>query len=94
MLVKIAGRNIWRSRKRSLIIITAVSIGLWAGIFMMAFYNGMIEQRISSAIADELSHIQLHHPDFRKEYELKYLLPQGKKILKTIAKELSKTDSQ
>lgn len=87
MLVKIAGRNIWRSRKRSLIIITAVSIGLWAGIFMMAFYNGMIEQRISSAIADELSHIQLHHPEFRKEYEIKYLLPQGKKILKTIAKD-------
>lgn len=87
MLVKIASRNIWRSRKRSLIIITAVSIGLWAGIFMMAFYNGMIEQRISSAIADELSHIQLHHPEFRKEYEIKYLLPQGKKILKTIAKD-------
>ena len=87
MLVKIAGRNIWRSRKRSLIIITAVSIGLWAGIFMMAFYNGMIEQRIGSAIADELSHIQLHHPEFRKEYEIKYLLPQGKKILETIAKD-------
>lgn len=87
MLVKIASRNIWRSRKRSLIIITAVSIGLWAGIFMMAFYNGMIEQRISSAIADELSHIQLHHPEFRKEYEIKYLLPQGKKTLKTIAKD-------
>lgn len=87
MLVKIAGRNIWRSRKRSLIIITAVSIGLWAGIFMMAFYNGMIEQRIGSAIADELSHIQLHHPKFRKEYEIKYLLPQGKKTLKTIVKD-------
>ncbi len=84
MLTKIASRNIWRSRKRSLIIITAVSIGLWAGIFMMAFYNGMIEQRINSAIADELSHIQLHHPEFRKEYEIKYDLPKGRKMLKMI----------
>lgn len=90
MLTKIASRNIWRSKKRSLIIIIAVSIGLWAGIFIMAFYNGMIEQRINSAIAGELSHIQLHHPEFTKEYEIKYYLPEGKKILETIGKD-SKT---
>lgn len=84
MLTKIASRNIWRSRKRSLIIITAVSIGLWTGIFMMAFYNGMIEQRISSAITSELSHIQLHHPEFRKDYEIKYYLPEGQKMLEKI----------
>ena len=85
MLTKIASRNIWRSRKRSLIIITAVSIGLWTGIFMMAFYNGMIEQRINSAISSELSHIQIHHPEFRKDYEIKYYLPEGRKILESIA---------
>jgi ABC-type lipoprotein release transport system permease subunit len=87
MLTKIASRNIWRSRKRSLIIIAAVSIGLWAGIFMMAFYNGMIEQRINSAITDELSHIQVHHPEFRKEYDIKYNLSEGRKIVETIRKD-------
>ncbi len=84
VLTKIASRNIWRSRKRSLIIITAVSIGLWTGIFMMAFYNGMIEQRINSAISSELSHIQLHHPEFRKDYEIKYFLPDGNRMLEKI----------
>ncbi|PWA08228.1 ABC transporter permease [Flavobacterium laiguense] len=87
MLIKIASRNIWRSKKRSLIIITAVTIGLWAGIFMMAFYNGMIEQRVNTAITSELSHIQLHHPEFRKEYELKYHLPKGRKMLEFISKD-------
>jgi putative ABC transport system permease protein len=87
MLIKIASRNIWRSKKRSLIIITAVTIGLWAGIFMMAFYNGMIEQRVNTAITSELSHIQLHHPEFGKEYELKYFLPKGRKMLEFIAKD-------
>jgi putative ABC transport system permease protein len=86
MLTKIASRNIWRSKKRSLIIIIAVSIGLWAGIFMMAFYNGMIEQRVNTAITSELSHIQLHHPEFRKEYEIKYYLPNGRKMLEIIDK--------
>lgn len=87
MLIKIASRNIWRSKKRSLIIITAVTIGLWAGIFMMAFYNGMIEQRVNTAITSELSHIQLHHSEFIKEYELKYHLPKGRKMLEFIAKD-------
>lgn len=87
MLVKIASRNVWRSKKRSFIIITAVSLGLWAGIFVMAFYNGMIEQRINTAITSELSHIQLHHPEFRKEYEIKYHLPNGRKMLELISKD-------
>ncbi|HEY4618327.1 MAG TPA: FtsX-like permease family protein [Flavobacterium sp.] len=87
MLIKIAGRNVWRSKKRSYIIITAIGIGLWAGIFMMAFYNGMIEQRINTAISTELSHIQLHHPEFRKEYEVKYRLPNGRKMLESISKD-------
>lgn len=87
MLIKIASRNIWRSKKRSIIIITAVSIGLWAGIFMMGFYNGMIEQRINSAISSELSHIQLHNPEFRKDYEIKYYLPEGRKIIEKIKKD-------
>jgi putative ABC transport system permease protein len=87
VLTKIASRNIWRSKKRSLIIIMAVSIGLWAGIFMIAFYNGMIEQRINNAITKELSHLQLHNSMFRTEYEIKYTLPEGREILKTIGKE-------
>lgn len=94
MLVKIASRNIWRSKKRSLTIITAVSFGLWAGIFMTAFYNGVIEQRINTAISSELSHIQLHHPVFRKDHEIKYFLPKGRTILQEISQDsLVKTAS-
>jgi putative ABC transport system permease protein len=87
MLTKIASRNIWRSKKRSLIIIAAVSFGLWAGIFMTAFYNGVIEQCINTAISSELSHYQVHHPRFREDYEIKYYLPEGRKILEGISKD-------
>lgn len=87
MLIKIASRNIWRSQKRSLTIISAVSFGLWAGIFMTAFYNGVIEQRINTAISSELSHMQLHHPEFRKDHEIKYFLPEGIKTLQKITRD-------
>ena len=87
MLIKIASRNLWRNKKRSLIIISAVSIGLWAGTFLTAFYNGMIEQRINTAIGKEVSHIQLHHPKFRSDYDINYVLPDSQKMLQTIAKD-------
>ena len=87
MLVKVAWRNIWRNKKRSLIIIGAVTVGLWAGIFLMAFYNGMIEQRINSAITREVSHLQLHHPQFTNDYDISYFLPDGINVLRQITNE-------
>lgn len=87
MLVKVAWRNIWRNKKRSLIIIGAVTVGLWAGIFLMAFYNGMIEQRINSAITREVSHLQLHHPQFTTDYDINYFLPDAMHVLQQIQKD-------
>ncbi len=84
MLLRIALRNIWRNKKRSIIIMISVSLGLFAGIFLMAFYNGMIEQRINNAIKGEVSHLQLFHPEFRKDYELKYSISDGYNILNQI----------
>lgn len=81
MLLKVSWRNIWRNRKRSLIIMAAVTIGISTGIFLMAFYNGMIEQRVSMAIKNEISHLQLHHPEFRKDYDIRCYLQNGPGVL-------------
>jgi ABC-type lipoprotein release transport system permease subunit len=87
MLFRIAWRNIWRNKTRSIVILVAVAMGLWAGIFLMAFYNGMVEQRIRSAIESEISHIQIHHPDFRKDHDLRFFLPAGWKMVDSLRKE-------
>ena len=84
MLYKIAWRNIWRNKKRSLIIIIAVTIGLSTGIFLMAFYNGLVEQRVNSAIETEVSHLQLHQPGFTSDYDIKLYLQQGYTMLQKI----------
>lgn len=84
MLIRIAWRNIWRNKTRSIVILMAVAMGLWAGIFLMAFYNGMVEQRIRSAIETEISHIQVHHPEFNKDHDLKYIIPRGKALVDSL----------
>jgi len=70
MLVKIAWRNIWRNKLRSLVIIFSVILGLWAGAFIFGFYQGMMEQQINTAISQQLSHIQVHNPLFKQNTEL------------------------
>lgn len=74
MLLKIAWRNIWRNKTRSLIIIIAIMLGLWAGVFLTGFSWGMYDTRIKSLISNESSHLQLHHQKFREEYMSKYYI--------------------
>jgi putative ABC transport system permease protein len=64
MILSIAWRNIWRSRTRSIVIIVALTLGLFAGVFNISFYKGMVVQRIQSAIGTEVSHIQLHKKNY------------------------------
>jgi ABC-type lipoprotein release transport system permease subunit len=86
MLIKVAWRNIWRNKTRSLVIIAAVTIGLWAGFFLMSFYNGLIEQRINAAIETEISHIQIHHSQFLNDYGIQYYISSAQNLLEQTRK--------
>ena len=70
MFISIAWKNIWRNKVRSLIIMCAVVVGLFGGLFASALMNGMVLQRINSAIDNESANIQIHHKDFQLNKEL------------------------
>lgn len=69
MIFSISWRNIWRSKTRSMVIIAAISLGLFAGVYTVAFMYGWVNQRIHAVIATELSHIQIHHPNYLQSNE-------------------------
>jgi len=69
-LVKISWRNIWRNPKRSLVMTTAIALGLWAGILISSLMFGLLDQRFKSSIEQHVSHIQIHNPEFLKEPNL------------------------
>ncbi len=71
MIFSIAWRNVWRNKVRSLVIMAAIALGLTAGVFSTAFFKGMMDQRIDKAIKTEISHIQIHHPDFKQSNDSK-----------------------
>jgi len=67
MLVGLAWKNIWRSKRRSLIMITAIMTGLWGGLFAAGIFTGMYDSVVSTSINRNLAHIQIHAPGFRDE---------------------------
>lgn len=64
MLVSLSWRNVWRNPTRSMVVVVAVALGLWGGVTAMALINGWVKQRIADSIQNEISHIQIHNPDF------------------------------
>ncbi|MFT5724366.1 MAG: putative ABC transport system permease protein [Bacteroidia bacterium] len=80
LLVKIAWKNIWRNKVRSFVVITAISLGLWSGVFGSAFVQGMMKSKVEDVIQTEMSHIQIHMPKFRDEYDGSLYIANGAKI--------------
>ena len=87
MITKVAWRNVWRHKVRSLVVIIAIAIGLWAGIFASAFVVGMMDQKIDSVIRLEMSHFQVHHPEFQNELLPKFTIPGKSNILSSISEQ-------
>lgn len=74
MIFLIAWRNIWRNKMRSLVIMLSVAIGIFAGISVLALYKGMMNSRVNTVIYAETGHIQIHDPQFKKDYEPAFII--------------------
>jgi ABC-type lipoprotein release transport system permease subunit len=85
MIIKIAWRNIWRNKLRSFTVMGAVLVGVWALIFLLSFTAGFIQAYVNSAIENELSHLQLHHPYFKEDQDVAFTLPKLPALQTTLA---------
>jgi len=67
IVVRLAWRNLWRNHRRTLIMIAAIAIGIWAMMFMTALMRGMVNEMIRDAVKSLPGHVQVHHPDYRDD---------------------------
>lgn len=74
MLFLLAWRNIWRNPTRSLTVMGAVALGVWAALFMAGFVTGMMDSYTRSALENIWSHVQVHQKNFKSDYEAKYFV--------------------
>jgi len=84
MLPTLAWKNVWRSKKRSLIIVLAISFGLWGGLLAGAIMTGWGESMVETAINRDLGHVQLHHPEFSVSRDVSKVIEDGEAVLSQI----------
>lgn len=67
VIIRLSWRNLWRNHRRTVIMLAAISTGVWAMIFMTALMRGMVDDMIADGIRNLPGHVQVHHPDYRDD---------------------------
>lgn len=49
-------------------------IGVWAIIALLSFSYGMVKSYVNNAIRMQTSHLQIHHPEYNEDQEVKYVI--------------------
>lgn len=69
MIGTIAWKNVWRNKKRSLVVISAVTLGIISGVLLVGIMEGWVGQRLKDAVNNEVSHVQIHNNDYLNNEE-------------------------
>ena len=80
-------RNLWRNKRRSLVVISSVSLGIFAMIISIAIMNGMNNQMVENTIKTSLGHIAIHKKGFQDHMKLKYNFDLSMKILNIVSED-------
>jgi putative ABC transport system permease protein len=65
MIVRLAWRSIWRNRRRTLITMTSIGLGLTIAIFFIAMAEGIYSQVVEEAVRMQAGHITLENPGYQ-----------------------------
>ena len=82
---RLAWRNLWRNHRRTMIMLLAITVGVWAMIFMTALMRGMVDQMVEDGINTLPGLVQVHHPDFRDDPSIENSMPEpGTRMLQAL----------
>ena len=85
LLRRLAWRNLWRHKRRTFIMLTAIALGAWFMLFTAAFTRGLIEQQVHDAIFTLTGHIQIHQKKYRDDPAIENSMPPpGKELLQAL----------
>lgn len=93
-IIRLGWKNVWRSPTRSGVVIIAVLLGTWAGIFISAFMNGMAQGYLQNQLNLAVGHIQITHPQFEDQFNPRYGIGNPDRLLDTLRQQPYITEIQ
>ncbi len=76
-LVRMAWRNVWRNRRRTLIAVIAISLGLALMLFFDGLMGGSKQAIYGNTVKLQGGNVQVHAPGYREKAKRMPLLPLG-----------------
>jgi ABC-type lipoprotein release transport system permease subunit len=64
MMILIGWRNLWRNKRRSIIMLGALVVGLWGLVMIYGANRSMIEGMVDLAIMSHTAHVQVHRQGY------------------------------
>ena len=62
MVVRLAWRSLWRHRRRTLINISSIGLGLTVALVIISLSEGVYHQVIEDGVRMQAGHLTLEHP--------------------------------
>ncbi len=81
MLLKLAWRNLWRNKRRSLIVLVSIIVGVAILLINEGFTNGLVYSMLSNQVKTHTSHIQIHRNGFNSDKQIESVLPNSGKVI-------------
>ena len=80
LFFNMAWRNVWRNRRRSLLTVLAISLGLAFNIFMRAIGDGFHEQMVDNSVRSHIGHLEVHRAGYHDDPGINKTLPAPQEI--------------
>ncbi len=84
MMLKLAWRNIWRNKRRTLIVLTSIIISVSVLLLIDTISMGIMIQMLENQINLHIAHIQIHKKGFNDDKTVKNYIPNHLKVEKVL----------
>ena len=87
MYLKLAWRNIWRNKRRTLITMASVCFAVVLAVIMRSTINGVFEKMINDIVCMSSGYIQIHKRGYWNERSVENTLEENKELIRRINEE-------
>lgn len=70
MLLRLAWRSLWRHRRRTLVTVASIGLGLGFVVFFVCFAEGTYHQLVTDAVRMQAGHVTVEHAGYRDAPEV------------------------
>ncbi len=84
LLTTLGWRNLWRHPRRTIVILFAITLGVWFMVVSAGMMIGIVEQQVRDMIFNLTGHAQIHHAKYRDDPAIEHSMPAPGKELQEV----------